>query len=248
MLAGEGQSSTLMLNGIKDDFDIETIILEEPVSRKQLLKRRAKTLGILKVIGQIGFMGYNTWLKKRSRNRITEIKSNHGLIDQKIDEKSISRVASVNSEETIAILKKIQPEVVVVNGTRIIKKQVLKAIDAPFINTHAGITPKYRGAHGGYWALTENDLAHCGVTVHLVDTGIDTGGVLYQEMIEVTKNDNFNTYPYLQMAAAIPLMKKSILDMANKSHKIQTVDLPSQLWSHPTLLEYLKHRILRGVK
>src|SRR5438093_9923670 len=46
---------------------------------------------------------------------------------------------------------------VVVNGTRIISEAVLTASDAVFINMHAGITPKYRGVHGGYWALYNGD-------------------------------------------------------------------------------------------
>jgi len=248
MLAGEGESTALMFNGIKDSFFIEKIIIESPVSKKQLLKRRVKKLGLMKVIGQIIFMVYNIWLKKKSQKRIIEIKYNENLNDKKIDEKITLKVDSVNSEETIKLLKKYQPDVVVVNGTRIIKKEVIEAVDAPFVNTHVGITPKYRGVHGGYWALAENDIEHCGVTIHLIDTGIDTGGVLYQKVISVTDKDTFNTYPYLQMAAAIPLMKKAINDIANKTYKIQNVDLPSRLWSHPTILEYLKHWILHGVK
>ncbi len=249
MLAREGESTTIMLNGIKDYFFVEQVVIEEPVLKKQLLKRRAKSLGLMKVIGQIFFMAYNSiFLKIISKKRIVEIKHNKNLNEKEIDEKLISKVSSVNSEEVILLLKKFQPDVVVVNGTRIIKKEVIEAIDAPFVNTHAGITPKYRGVHGGYWALAENDLDHCGVTIHLIDAGIDTGGILYQEVINVTDKDTFNTYPYLQMAAAIPLMKKAINDIASKAYKIQNVDLLSKLWSHPTMLEYLKHRIRHGVK
>lgn len=249
MLVGQGESSTLMFNGIKDHFLVDQVIIEEPVSRKQLLKWRAKRLGSMNVIGQVFFMAYNIlWLKRKSKRRIIEIKSEKNLNDNKIDENIVSRVGSVNSKETIRLLKKYKPDVVVVNGTRIIKKKVLESVDVLFVNTHAGITPAYRGAHGGYWALTENDPEHCGVTVHLIDTGIDTGGILYQDLIDITDKDNFNTYPYLQLAAAIPLMNKAISDLANTTYQVRNVDLPSKLWSHPTILGYLKHRILQGVK
>ncbi len=249
MLAVSGESTTLMFNGIKDFFDVQQVVIEEPVSKKLLLKRRVKQLGLMKVTGQIFFMAFNNvWLKKVSAKRIKEIKHDHSLKSKEIDEKIISRVNSVNSEETVKILNNFQPDVVVVNGTRIIKKEIIESIPAPFVNSHVGITPKYRGVHGGYWALTENDKEHCGVTVHLIDPGIDTGGVLYQGNISVTEEDTFNTYPYLQMAVAIPLMEKAVNDIANKASKIQDVDLPSKLWSHPTILEYLKHRILLGVK
>ena len=87
-------------------------------------------------------------------------------------------VESVNDPETIRLLRTMQPTVIVVNGTRIISSEVLDAVDCPFINTHAGITPRFRGVHGGYWALVEGRPEMVGTTVHLVDEGIDTGGVL----------------------------------------------------------------------
>jgi len=129
-----------------------------------------------------------------------------------------------------------------------IKQEAIEAIEAPFINIHVGITPKYRGTHGGYWALAKNDEENCGVTIHLIDTGIDTGGILYQKRIQRTEKDSINTYPYLQLAAAIPLMKKAITEVANKNYKVQNVNLPSKLWSHPTLFEYIKNQIWFGVK
>lgn len=71
---------------------------------------------------------------------------------------------------------------------------------------------------------------------------------MFQDVIEITNNDTFNTYPYLQMVVAIPLMKKAINNIANKTYKVENVDLPSRLWSHPTIIQYLKYRILYGVK
>lgn len=249
ILAGDGESTKLMVNGIKDFCHIEKMVIEKAVSKKALLSRRIKVLGIIKVIGQILFMIYNKmWLQKKSQKRINEIKENENLNDTDIDENIVLNVSSVNSEETKTILKKHKPDVVIVNGTRIIKKEIIETIDVPFINTHVGITPKYRGVHGGYWALTEQDIEHCGVTIHLIDTGIDTGGILYQDIINITKKDTFNTYPYLQIAVAIPLMKKAIIDVKNKAYKVKKVDLPSKLWSHPTIIEYLKYLVLYGVR
>ena len=124
MLAGRDQSTTLMFNGIKDDFSISKIIIEKPISKKILLRRRINKLGLAKVIGQIAFMIYiNFWLKKITQGRIKEIKRND-LNDQAIDESIITKVDSVNSEETKMLLIKHQPDVVIVHGTRIIKKDI----------------------------------------------------------------------------------------------------------------------------
>lgn len=248
-LAGDGDSSKLMFNAIKNEFFVEKVIIENSKSRVQLIRRRIEVLGAFKVIGQVLFMIYNLlWLQKQSKKRITEIKQNKKLSDKKIDNDLILKVDTINCKEVVNILQKINPDVVVVNGTRIISEKILNSIGVEFINTHMGITPKYRGVHGGYWALTECDKENCGVTVHLVDSGIDTGGILYQEMIDISKSDTFNTYPYLQMSLAISLMKKAIKNVVSQSYKLQTNNAPSKLWTHPTILEYFKYRYLHGVK
>ena len=129
-----------------------------------------------------------------------------------------------------------------------ISKKTLNCINATFINTHAGITPNYRGVHGAYWALANNDIDNCGVTVHLVDTGIDTGGILYQENIKITKQDNFTTYTYLQIAEGIKLMKKALNDIIKNNISIVKKQSDSKLWSHPTIWKYLITRITKGIK
>jgi methionyl-tRNA formyltransferase len=92
-----------------------------------------------------------------------------------------------------ALSKEQRPSVVLVMGTRLIEEDTLRAANAPFVNYHAGITPKYRGVHGAYWARATGDAANCGVTIHFVDTGIDTGAILYQERIVPEPRDNFST-------------------------------------------------------
>ena len=114
---------------------------------------------------------------------------------------------------------------------------------------HAGITPRYRGVHGGYWALASGDAAHCGVTVHLVDAGIDTGGILAQALIRPTPVDSFVTYPLLQLAAGLPLLVDAARAGLAGTLRPLPADAasPSRLWSHPTLAQWLSGW-RRGVK
>ena len=120
------------------------------------------------------------------------------------------RIHSVNGSATVALLRAARPDVVVVNGTRIIASTVLEEITCPVINTHAGITPGYRGVHGGYWALVDGRPDQVGTTVHLVDPGIDTGGVLARATFAVTAADSIATYPYLHLAAGLPLLGQQV--------------------------------------
>ena len=248
MLVGEGESSKIVYNYLNEYFDILKVVEDTAISKKNFLIRRYKKLGFFKVFGQILFMIFNKLLMKSSINRIDKIKKENGLISDNYSTDKLKKVKSINNNDTIKILQKYNPDVVIVNGTRIISKKVLKCIDSVFINTHVGITPLYRGVHGGYWALVNKDYNNCGVTVHIVDEGIDTGGVIFQDIIEITKFDDFNTYPYLQITKALPLLKLAIEDVKNNSLTlINKSDVSSVLYSHPTIFDYFKN-YLKGVK
>jgi methionyl-tRNA formyltransferase len=227
------------------------VIVERPASRAQLLRRRIKRLGLAHVAGQLAFMAFQRIQQKVSKERIAEIIRAGGLDAQRAQENAMMRnemirVPSVNSPECIGHLRRLQPQAILVVGTRIIAGDVLRAVGAPFINYHAGITPKYRGVHGGYWAKSEGDLGNFGVTVHLVDAGIDTGDVLYQARLAPTAKDNYSTYPYLQLVAALPLLQRAARDAVAGTLRPEKVDLPSHLWSHPTLWHYIKTGLRRG--
>ena len=250
MLVGIGESSKIVYNYISKEFNVVKVIEDTRFSRKYLLEKRLRKIGFYKVFGQILFQLYNIiFLKKKSHKRIDEIKNSYGLMTKLYPDEVFIKVKSVNNKETIDLLKRINPDIVLVNGTRIIAESVLKSIDSVFINTHVGITPIYRGVHGGYWALVNNDQKNCGVTVHLVDKGIDTGGVLYQDIIEIGKNDNFNTYPFLQIAKSLPLIKMALIDCINDKIVVKSINnKKSKLYSHPTLFEYIKFKFLYNVK
>lgn len=248
MLVGKGQSSRIMYNALKDEVDITAVILEEKPSSWHLIRRRVKKIGLFKVFGQVLFILLNKILARMSIPRIMKLLIQFNLSDKEIPEETVQKVKSINSQKTIEILHRLNPDAIVVNGTRIISKKVLASVTSPFINTHMGITPKYRGIHCGYWAIAMNDKENCGVTIHLVDEGIDTGGVLNQDTISPTQHDNFNTYPILQIAKAIPLMKIALGDVSENRLTIKEGISPSKLWYHPTLFEYMWRRIFKGVR
>ena len=249
LLAQDGPSTRILFHALKDDFDIREVIVEEGVPYRDFLVRRARRYGWPTVFGQIAFRALVVpGLRIRSRARRAAIVDAHKLCDAPVDSNRLTHVSSVNSEATIGRLRALSPAVILVSGTRIVSKEVLASVSAPVVNVHTGITPLYRGVHGAYWALAQNDRPHCGVTVHLIDEGIDTGSILFQERIDPTSSDDFTTYPLLQLAAALPGLRRALRElMAGPPQVIAPPTGPSRYWTHPTLLEYLRHR-RRGVR
>lgn len=250
MLAGDDMYSRFMFNALSNKFDIAKVIVEGPIDKRKFIKRRIKKLGVVEVFGQLLFqLIIPRLLKRLSVKRIDELKKFYKLDESPINSSLISRVDSINSKESQEILSKLNPDLILVNGTRIISKRILNTLNATIINTHAGITPQYRGVHGGYWALANKDKENFGVTVHLIDAGIDTGGILNQRHIIPKPADNFCTYTFLQIGEGINIMKETIIQYFNGTLKtMDKVEHQSNLWYHPTIWGYLYKRILFGVK
>ncbi len=250
LLACEGESTNIIFNSLKKDFKIKQVLVEKEESRVLFLKRRIMKYGCLKVSGQILFKVIIVpYLRFISRKRIGEIKKKFDLDSNQIEDNILIKVSSANSEETISLLKKIKPAIVIINGTRIISEKVLDSCQAKFVNIHAGITPKYRGVHGGYWALVEKNKELCGVTVHFIDKGIDTGNIIEQKIINTTNKDNFITYPLIQLGEGLPLLKCAIKNTLSKNVRVtKNKKIESKLWTHPTIWEYVWLYACRGIK
>lgn len=249
ILGRKGIVTNIVYHSIQKTFGVSSVIIEEKEKTLVFLKRRIKKLGLWTVFGQLLFMIFGVkFLYFISKNRRTEILEENKLDNSDIPSEKIIHVSSINAQETINTLKILNPDLVIVNGTRIISKKVLGAINSKFINTHAGITPQYRGVHGAYWALLKNDKKNCGVTVHYVDAGIDTGEIIYQATIEPKATDNFTTYPLLQIAEGVKILNKAIEDSINNSVNPNVKVGESNLWFHPTIWQYLYYRITQKTK
>lgn len=251
VLAQQGRSTNILLNWLDDNgYDKPVVFLEAPPSRWQQLRFRRRRLGSITVLGQLAFVFLALpVLRRHGKERYRQILAEHKLKDTPLDQCLASHVCSVNDEEVRTRLREIGPDVVLVNGTRIISRDTLAAISAPFLNIHAGITPGYRGVHGGYWALYANDPSNCGVTLHLVDVGVDTGPILGQRLIVPEARDNFTTYPLLQQAAAFPLLATALESVHAGlllAHRPEG-QMQSRQWYHPTIFQYLVRRF-KGIK
>ncbi len=237
LIAG-GPLASMLVNGLSSRFGELAVLQEDPEPKMLIVRRRARLIGWPQALGQAAFGLLAKLIVRRSARRLVGIWDRYGLDPRPIGEARRQAIGSVNSDACRAALQALDPDVVVVYGTRILKPATLACIEAPFINYHAGINPKYRGQNGAYWARSSGDPDHAGVTVHLVDEGVDTGDVLYQARAEFAPDDNIATYQHRQMAVALPLVIRAVEDALAGRLRPQRVELPSRQWFHPTLWGY----------
>ncbi len=249
LLAGPGISTDIVFNALQKRFDVPIAIIEHKENTSVFLKRRVRKLGYITVAGQILFqLIVVPALRFFSAAKLRLILDSDEFSQDEIPTDKKREVLSINDQAVVELLSEINPGVVVVNGTRMISKKILTKIECPIINMHAGITPMYRGVHGGYWSMVKNERNNCGVTVHLVDAGVDTGSVIDQAYIETDKSDNFVTYPLKQLKAGIPLLIQAVEDALQNKLTTKPTFGSSNQWFHPTLWQYCYYRIFKGIK
>jgi phosphoribosylglycinamide formyltransferase-1 len=83
-----------------------------------------------------------------------------------------------------------EPDLVVSAGfMRILGPAFLAAFGGRCVNTHPALLPAFPGAHGVRDALAHG-VRVTGVTVHLVDAGVDTGPIIAQQAVPVHDGDD----------------------------------------------------------
>jgi folate-dependent phosphoribosylglycinamide formyltransferase PurN len=246
-MTGGGPLYWIIANELADHFGPFTIIREHAEPKGLFLKRRIRRLGAVTVMGQVAFSFLSKLIAKRSQAKVAQIIADTDSDAAEPTDCTIVDVESVNGPDAIKALQSVNPDVVMVVGTRILKARTLMSIGAPFINYHPGLTPKYRGMNGAYWTLASNDADNLAVTLHLVDEHVDTGGILYQARCTMPPGNNITTYHYQLAAEARPWAVKAVEDALNHRLKPIKSDLPSKQWYHPTLWGYLWTGLTRGV-
>lgn len=101
-------------------------------------------------------------------------------------------VENHNDPKTLSLLHEIQPDLIVLGDTRIIKPPLIALPPKGIINVHPGYLPIVRGNNPYVWALLHN--LPQGASAHFIDEGIDTGPVIVRKKMSL---ENIHSYPLL---------------------------------------------------
>ncbi len=87
-------------------------------------------------------------------------------------------------------IKHFDPELIVLAGfMRILPPSFVRQVAPRMINTHPSLLPLFPGAHAVHDAMVAG-ATETGVTIHIVDEGVDTGPQLAQAKVAVLPEDS----------------------------------------------------------
>ena len=100
---------------------------------------------------------------------------------------NILEVQNINESRSVDFIKNNAPDIIIVSGTRMVKKEIL-SLKPPYgiINMHTGLSPYYNGGPScTFWCLYNEDVEYIGATVMFIDEGIDSGNIILSDTISL---------------------------------------------------------------
>jgi len=120
----------------------------------------------------------------------------------------------IRAPEVQELLEKLAPEVIVIIAYgQIIPARLLSLPKIGWINLHASLLPKYRGAAPINWAIV-NGETKTGVTSMRIDAGMDTGEILLQEEMEIGRAETAPELAGRMSEMGAPLMAETLRGLA----------------------------------
>ena len=110
---------------------------------------------------------------------------------------------------------------------RLLGKPVLDVFGGRWLNIHPALLPSFPGMHGVRDALAHG-VKVTGVTVFLVDEGVDTGPIVSQEVVEVLPEDDWDSLEerihaaeHRQLPAAVRALIEGRLDVTGRHVRLR---------------------------
>lgn len=122
---------------------------------------------------------------------------------------------SINSPAVVEKVRNLKPDIFVICGCSILKKDLLSIPSHGSLNLHGGLSQKYRGIWTTMWAVHNEEPEYVGATVHYVSSGIDDGDIIYQGRPEVTKEDNSETLYAKVVKLGVEMMLDAVQNIQN---------------------------------
>lgn len=176
-----GKNLDYLFSKLPEHSEISACVVTEvsPFGKKEGFIKKA--LETYKIFGLKFFLKYSIKYILAKFDHSTKVS---GVLNKhKIEEINLS--SSINSDESLAVLRSYKPDLLIsIAGNEIFRKPLIELAPLGCLNLHTALLPKYRGLMPSFWVL-KNGEEETGVSVFYVDEGIDSGPIAIQKTIPI---------------------------------------------------------------
>lgn len=122
-----------------------------------------------------------------------------------------SSYSSANDAHLVELIERERPDLVLISGTDLLRKQTLDRFATKVMNLHTGISPYIKGAPNcANWALALGEFDLIGNTVMWIDAGIDSGSIITTERTPLTGHETLAQLHIKVMDHAHDLYRRAV--------------------------------------
>ena len=117
--------------------------------------------------------------------------------------------------QILSDLKKHEIKMICLAGfMKILSKNFITKFKGKILNIHPSLLPKYKGLNTHQRALDNNEK-YSGCTVHFVNSKLDSGKIILQKKVKISKNETKNSLAKKILVQEHKLYPKAILKIFN---------------------------------
>ncbi len=232
LLCRDGVEGRVVANELARAGLLDGLVVEEggPARRRKVrrLVSRAPWWRVpVVLLDVLAIIVYGRWIRRHLERRFG---TDATTWPQGID---TVRVADGNDPESVAALRRMAPELLLVSGTAILGPDVLAIPSELALNLHGGIVPAYRNVQSEFWAIANRDRGNLGISVLHLDTAVDAGPVALD--LRLTPPERDGRLPEVK-AALVALAADAAVQVARQARAGKVAGTPQtgHVGSHPT--------------
>ena len=178
LTAVRSQKVPQMLSAWRErDIGNLTVVVEHPAAETAAarLRNRLRNEGLSWIAARLGAAHYSAAEPAAQDLDVPSYCRSRGI--------AVLETGPLDSADAVAAVKALGPDLGIHAGAGLLRRPLIDAFGLGVLNAHMGVLPAYRGMNVAEWAALER--APVGCTVHLIDTGIDTGPILATREVDI---------------------------------------------------------------
>ena len=159
-------------------------------------------------------------------------------------------VKTHNDDKAVDFVRQAEADLVVFTGGGLIRKPMLTASRYGVLNAHFGMLPEYRGLDLYEWVMLHDqyDGSNIGVTLHVMDSGVDTGPIITSKQVTLLPEDSFEDLNERSRVVACDLLLEGVRRFKDGTVQLRQQKKPEgkQYFYMPARLRTIAEQKLRA--
>lgn len=196
IITGANYEHKYITNLLCREFSIAAVIVDIGIKREKVAKVRSylRRYSIGGLVNLVIRKIINIVIREKScrRESLVRIFKEQNCLSFK-QEKLLTYVKGINSEKSEKLIEELDPDVLVIYGTGIVKDHILNKAKKIALNMHTGLSPEYRGSACAFWPIYNQDFNNVGATVHKCISSVDAGVIYKKGSVSLDKTDDLHS-------------------------------------------------------